>query len=79
MRLTRVACDVAGCKREDATEFTYFKDRTADGAGSMENNYYVWDMCPGHLIEFTKDLLDTHEKQSVFEWLSHFNIKLRTQ
>lgn len=79
MKLERTACDIPGCKREDAIELTYFKDRTADGAGGMENNYYVWDMCPKHLLDFTKALLDTHEKQSVHEWLSYYNIKLRTQ
>lgn len=41
-------CDA--CKPKDrvpgALEFSYFIDRTMDGAGSMENNYGSIDLLP---------------------------------
>jgi len=46
MDLIQRQCDVKGCDNLQADPYSIFKDRRADGAGSMENIYYVFDLCP---------------------------------
>jgi len=43
MKLETTHCDK--CKKAGAKPFSIFKDRKADGAGSMENWYYQFDLC----------------------------------
>jgi hypothetical protein len=57
MLVTKTICDVEGCGHEavhgKATNgFHIYKDRRADGAGSMENWYYTFDLCPKHIEDF---------------------------
>lgn len=80
MKIQRVGCDVEGCKAENAQSFSIYKERKADGAGGMENWYYVFDLCPQHIVEVLKDLLedlvDAEYAQKLFK---SFKIKTREQ
>lgn len=62
MKKTVAVCDVDECKRENASQFSFFKDRRPDGAGSMENWYYQFDLCPMHQIALLIFLLEFFEK-----------------
>ena len=64
MREERTLCDVEGCK-QIGRSFSFFKDRRPDGAGSCENWYYHFDLCPIHqenlLIKFFQTFEKSHE------------------
>lgn len=60
MRINVTICDVKGCKL-DAQHITFFKERKADGAGSMENWSYAFDLCPKHQKEFLQEILAKFE------------------
>jgi len=58
-----VDCDVQNCKFSNASGFSFFKERRQDGAGSMENWYYTFDLCPQHQAELLTVLLNLIEKK----------------
>lgn len=58
MKVMRVLCDVPECTSENAERLRIFKDREADGAGSMENWYYVFDLCHKHTLYLLRDILE---------------------
>ena len=57
MRVEKVKCDIRNCKNENAVPFSTFKERKADAAGSMENWYICFDLCPVHTKEVLQWLL----------------------
>ena len=79
MEIRKRVCDVKDCKREDATLFSFFKDRRPDGAGSMENWNYSFDLCPLHQKEVLQTLLDTfgitEQQLKLVKLLENFKIK----
>lgn len=57
MQVTKSICDVDDCghdavRGQAVNGFHIFKDRRVDGAGSMENWFYTFDLCPKHVEEF---------------------------
>lgn len=64
---TRV-CDRDECKQENAIPCQTFSDRRMDGAGSMENWYYTFDLCPeccGALLDRCLDKLGPDEAKKL--------------
>lgn len=64
MREAFTICDVEGCKHQNAKHFNFFKDRRMDGAGSGENWYYGFDLCPFHQEKFLISLFSSFERWS---------------
>lgn len=54
-----------GCKSENAEGFMIFKSREADGAGSMENWYYLFDLCPEAQRQLLAEIFEKYPEQSV--------------
>jgi len=63
MNETRTLCDVKTCKNI-AKPFYFFKKRKADGAGSMENWNYKFDLCVDHQACLLNALLKHLEKDN---------------
>lgn len=45
MRVEHIVCDREFCKNEHALKSSLFKERKNDGAGSMEDWYYQFELC----------------------------------
>ncbi len=45
MRVVKTMCDREDCKREGANKLHLFQTRKSDGAGSMEDWHYTFDLC----------------------------------
>lgn len=45
MNVTHTMCDREFCKHDHALKNSLFKERKADGAGSSEDWFYVFDLC----------------------------------
>lgn len=46
MIVTHIVCDRDHCTKDKALPNHLFKERKADGAGSSEDWYYKFDLCP---------------------------------
>ena len=79
MDIKKVLCDVQGCKAEDAIRFSIFKERRANGAGSMENWNWVFDLCPKHIIFFLKGILEHMPPDAASTLLNEHVIVARTE
>lgn len=82
MNETRVLCDVEGCNKPGAIRQSFFKERLADGAGSMENWHYTFDLCPLHIAAFLSAIFESIERsaftlESALRFTSGFKIKTR--
>lgn len=80
MRVEKTVCDRKSCKTGlDARPFKIFKERKADNAGDMENDYYAFDLCP----KCTGDILNwvlAHEGSTIAEELIRsFQIEVRVE
>ena len=58
MKIEKIQCDVNGCENDGAQKFQIFKERKADGAGSMEDWFYVFDLCSGCQTEILHFLFE---------------------
>lgn len=59
-----VDCDVKDCKNSNAKGFSFYKERRQDGAGSMEDWYYSFDLCQEHQKEYFQLILDSLQKDN---------------
>jgi hypothetical protein len=57
MNRTSVICDVENCGKPDAERLSFFKERKSDGAGGMEDWFYVFDLCPRHVRVMLSNIL----------------------
>jgi hypothetical protein len=46
MEIREIQCDREGCGVRSAVQFSIFAERKMDGAGSMEDWFHVFDLCP---------------------------------
>lgn len=79
MKETRQLCDVEGCGKPNAWPFTKFKERKSDGAGSREDWYYTFDLCPSHAGRLLDALLPITSLDTVLEQLKIYGVKARVE
>lgn len=82
MKKSILLCDVKGCVSAEAHNFSFFKDRRLDGAGSCENWYYSFDLCVNHAITLLEGLLGTFEKSNkadLIKMANQIGIKMSEQ
>lgn len=77
MKIEQVVCD--RCKKSNAKTFRVFKDRKADGAGSMENWYYTFDLCSGCCGELLETAIETLENNTALEIIKKLQITTRVE
>ncbi len=84
MRVEKTICDRKGCGKDDAVTFHLFKERRADGAGSMEDWDYQFDLCSNCSRVLLTAILETFgkfthnlEKAEVLTYVNKFQITTR--
>lgn len=82
MEKTYRICDREGCGKDNATSLTLFKERKADGAGGMEDWFYIFDLCPTCAVSILDAIFstlrrDTLTEEKAVKFLKDRRIKMR--
>lgn len=80
MKVEKILCDREECKGEDATTFTLYKERKADGAGGIETWYHTFDLCPKEQTILLQRILQDLGREHQNEFLTIIKrLKIKTR
>jgi hypothetical protein len=82
--INEVSCDRESCKKRDAERFRIFNERKADGAGSMEDWYFEFDLCRNDTTFLLSTILAHLSRKDVtkgwvIEVIKAMGVKVRNQ
>lgn len=79
MKVQKTICDRETCNKESALLYSVFSHRAMDGAGSSENWFIQFDLCPEDTVYLLRRIFEDMDVDKVNELLKEMKVKTRIE